>query len=391
MGHALGIPVHGVCSLDVLAAARPRRPARPTAELLVATDARRKEVYWAPTRVARRPAPSAQAGPGGRPPGRGLPDDVRALPTAGRGPVLYPDLFGRPLEPLDVDAGAARRSRRAPRRGAGADARRAALPAPPRRPHHRRAGPAVNDPAGRCAGPTSPALVALEAELFPDDAWTRGVAGGPSWRPGRAATTSSREDADGAARGYAGVDLGGEVADVMTIAVGPARPGPRPGPAPPRRAGRARRARDAAAYLMLEVRADNAPARTLYERNGIRRAHRAPPLLPARRRRRPRHAASRCREETPSMRRPAPRPRDRDLVRRDRCRHRPRRDAARRRHREQRRRARAVRRGGARGGEPRPPRGDGADDRARLRDGRGAPARPRRHRGHRRARAWPAR
>ena len=34
-----------------------------------------------------------------------LADDVRSLPTAGRGPVLYPDLFPHALEPLDVDAG----------------------------------------------------------------------------------------------------------------------------------------------------------------------------------------------------------------------------------------------------------------------------------------------
>ncbi|MHA0285908.1 tRNA (adenosine(37)-N6)-threonylcarbamoyltransferase complex dimerization subunit type 1 TsaB [Mycobacterium sp. C3-094] len=39
-GHALGIPVHGVCSLDAIAAGT-------TGELLVVTDARRREVYWA--------------------------------------------------------------------------------------------------------------------------------------------------------------------------------------------------------------------------------------------------------------------------------------------------------------------------------------------------------
>ncbi len=34
-----------------------------------------------------------------------LPADLRALPTAGRGPVLYPDLFPHPVGPLDVDGG----------------------------------------------------------------------------------------------------------------------------------------------------------------------------------------------------------------------------------------------------------------------------------------------
>lgn len=39
-GHALGIPVHGVCSLDAIAV-------HTTGEVLVVTDARRREVYWA--------------------------------------------------------------------------------------------------------------------------------------------------------------------------------------------------------------------------------------------------------------------------------------------------------------------------------------------------------
>jgi tRNA threonylcarbamoyl adenosine modification protein YeaZ len=47
LGDALDVPVHGVCSLDAIAAdslaAAPTAPGR----LLVATDARRREVYWA--------------------------------------------------------------------------------------------------------------------------------------------------------------------------------------------------------------------------------------------------------------------------------------------------------------------------------------------------------
>jgi tRNA threonylcarbamoyl adenosine modification protein YeaZ len=39
-GHALGIPVHGVCSLDAIGV-------RTTGDTLVVTDARRREVYWA--------------------------------------------------------------------------------------------------------------------------------------------------------------------------------------------------------------------------------------------------------------------------------------------------------------------------------------------------------
>jgi tRNA threonylcarbamoyl adenosine modification protein YeaZ len=42
LGDALGIPVHGVCSLDAIAA-----EAAGDGPLLVVTDARRREVYWA--------------------------------------------------------------------------------------------------------------------------------------------------------------------------------------------------------------------------------------------------------------------------------------------------------------------------------------------------------
>jgi tRNA threonylcarbamoyl adenosine modification protein YeaZ len=39
-GHALDIPVHGVCSLDAIGV-------RTTGDTLVVTDARRREIYWA--------------------------------------------------------------------------------------------------------------------------------------------------------------------------------------------------------------------------------------------------------------------------------------------------------------------------------------------------------
>ncbi len=136
-GHAREIPVHGVCSLDVLA--RAAAPLVAHGEFLVATDARRKEVYWAryavddggagggaaaPRGNARAAAvpqeggaavgldgSSGRGGPGavrlsepavGRP--ADLPQETRALPVAGRGPVLYPELFPQPVEVWDVDA-----------------------------------------------------------------------------------------------------------------------------------------------------------------------------------------------------------------------------------------------------------------------------------------------
>ena len=56
-GHALGIPVHGVCSLDAIGVLT-------TGDTLVVTDARRREVYWARYRDGVRtdgPAVSAPA------------------------------------------------------------------------------------------------------------------------------------------------------------------------------------------------------------------------------------------------------------------------------------------------------------------------------------------
>jgi tRNA threonylcarbamoyl adenosine modification protein YeaZ len=57
-GHALGIPVHGVCSLDAIGVLT-------TGDTLVVTDARRREIYWARYRDGVRtegPAVGAAAG-----------------------------------------------------------------------------------------------------------------------------------------------------------------------------------------------------------------------------------------------------------------------------------------------------------------------------------------
>ena len=88
---AVGATVHGLCSLDVLAHQAVASGAVIGGELAVATDARRKEVYWA--RYAAEPAQ-----PGGirrigdpqvtRPADLGA--EALALPTIGRGPQLYP-------------------------------------------------------------------------------------------------------------------------------------------------------------------------------------------------------------------------------------------------------------------------------------------------------------
>jgi tRNA threonylcarbamoyl adenosine modification protein YeaZ len=67
-GDALNLPVYGVCSLDAIAAAAWRDISAADAELLVVTDARRREVYWARYRAVPTAGPerSFVAVPDGR-------------------------------------------------------------------------------------------------------------------------------------------------------------------------------------------------------------------------------------------------------------------------------------------------------------------------------------
>lgn len=119
---ALGLPVRGLCSLDALAHAAWQQGHR--GALLVTTDARRKEVYAARFELddhgidrAADPLVSRAAD---------LPEDLRDLPTVGRGPMLYPESLpnGIPTEAvatlLDVSAGSL--ADLAARRWAAADA-----------------------------------------------------------------------------------------------------------------------------------------------------------------------------------------------------------------------------------------------------------------------------
>jgi tRNA threonylcarbamoyl adenosine modification protein YeaZ len=89
-GHALGRPVYGVCSLDAIAA-----DAAPDAPLLVVTDARRREVYWAAYDERRRrvegPAVVAPASLARRLAELGV---TRA---AGQGAALYAEVLGLPV------------------------------------------------------------------------------------------------------------------------------------------------------------------------------------------------------------------------------------------------------------------------------------------------------
>jgi tRNA threonylcarbamoyladenosine biosynthesis protein TsaB len=105
---ALGVPVHGVCSLDAIAAQAVRDLALAVGtEVLVVTDARRREVYWARYRVtgaATDPERAIElvAGPGVDHPAVVAADGIAGA-VVGRGAMLYPDdlpsTAGAPLDP----------------------------------------------------------------------------------------------------------------------------------------------------------------------------------------------------------------------------------------------------------------------------------------------------
>jgi tRNA threonylcarbamoyl adenosine modification protein YeaZ len=110
---ACGIPVFGLCSLDALAHQGWLDASLDDAGLddagqggsrVVATDARRKEVYW-----ARYDFTGDGAVRHGEPmvaKAESIADEVRGLPVIGRGALLYADCFGPRVGPLDVSAGA---------------------------------------------------------------------------------------------------------------------------------------------------------------------------------------------------------------------------------------------------------------------------------------------
>jgi tRNA threonylcarbamoyladenosine biosynthesis protein TsaB len=98
--HARGVPVHGVCSLDALALDVAVQVGE--GEFLVATDARRKEVYWA-RYAAHGGTPRRLSEPAVDRPSD-LPAELRSLPTGGRGPLLFPELFPFVVPVHDVQA-----------------------------------------------------------------------------------------------------------------------------------------------------------------------------------------------------------------------------------------------------------------------------------------------
>ena len=120
LGSVLGLSVHGVCSLDIIAVAArgglgpppqaamaagsspqasTAASAGPGREFLVATDARRQEVYWARYDAAGRRVAGPQVGRAGSIPG------AAELAVAGAGGPLYPEAFGEVIGPAYPDAG----------------------------------------------------------------------------------------------------------------------------------------------------------------------------------------------------------------------------------------------------------------------------------------------
>jgi ribosomal-protein-alanine N-acetyltransferase len=132
-----------------------------------------------------------------------------------------------------------------------------------------------------------PEVHRIEGSAFPNDPWSL-----PVWwaelaaRPrrdyvvlrddeaGRGGGTAGEGAVEGGGLiGYGGLDLAGETADVMTIAVAPAERGRGHGVVLLEELLR-RAERSGASTVMLEVRADNDTATGLYERYGFQEVHR---------------------------------------------------------------------------------------------------------------------
>jgi tRNA threonylcarbamoyl adenosine modification protein YeaZ len=120
LGSALSVPVYGVCTLDVVAAGVASMGTAAGQGFIVATDARRREVYWARYDADGRRLDG---------PAVGFPADVAdvaevaevagtvteiaaeraanhpGILTAGMGALLYPGVLGEPIEPRYPAAG----------------------------------------------------------------------------------------------------------------------------------------------------------------------------------------------------------------------------------------------------------------------------------------------
>jgi tRNA threonylcarbamoyl adenosine modification protein YeaZ len=87
LGHALGLPAYGVCSLDAIGFDVP-------GTVLVATDARRREVYWAVYRDGQRIAGPAVDRPADAAAEAAV---LGATAAVGDGALRYADALGLPV------------------------------------------------------------------------------------------------------------------------------------------------------------------------------------------------------------------------------------------------------------------------------------------------------
>lgn len=101
LAHVLALPVHGLCSLDALAAQAAAQDSDLGPELLVATDARRREVYWARYALAGAVATRVD----GPHVGPATSARVAGVPAVGRGAVMDRQVLPGPDGPLDPSAG----------------------------------------------------------------------------------------------------------------------------------------------------------------------------------------------------------------------------------------------------------------------------------------------
>ena len=224
---------HGLCTLDALALRAVQEDAVvPEGDFLVATDARRREVYWAA--YEQRPDGSVGAVPQRvHGPAVSRPDDVPVAgrPVVGRGADLYPDHLGLSVGPIDPSAAALAHL---------------AVAAAGHRRRPERPDPAVPAPSGRARGRSAqdrPVMSQPPGQARPPDALVGrrapAAAGGRALRPRglerrdvlgrarrvRAVGAAGLRGAGDGLDGYAGVSVAGGVADVMTVAVAPSRQG----------------------------------------------------------------------------------------------------------------------------------------------------------------------
>ena len=146
-GHALGIPVHGVCSLDAIGIEHR------TGEVLVVTDARRREVYWARYRDGVRVDGPAVNAPADVPPTLtrwpAHPSTRAVRPAALRRSIrrrrvwCAPSPTGRPHASAVGSAVSASSRRQTARLGDADDGRLRLADPPRRRPMRGVGGPAV--------------------------------------------------------------------------------------------------------------------------------------------------------------------------------------------------------------------------------------------------------